>query len=483
MRLEMLFSRDEFEDRVAVLENGVVKEVYISSREKPDILGNIYLGKVKDLLSGMQSSFVDIGLDEKAFLPFSETLRNRLEPLEPGRKVVVQISRYARGIKGPRLTEKISLPGRYVVYFPFSLKKGVSKKMPASHRERLKKWLEELSFSQGGVVLRTAAAEASYEQIWEEFQELKSVWERMKRRSQSPPPKLLYSEPPFFQRILRDFFNSSFDVLVVDSEEVKRDVGNYLEKKAPWLLEKVKIYKSTIPLFEKFGVEREIWQALERDVPLPSGGFLVIEETEALTVVDVNTGGFIKGEFEEIIFQTNVEAAKEIARQIRLRDIGGLIVIDFIDMKEEKHRSELNEILSREFSKDRSRWRKVGLSHFGLVEMTRKKVGHGLSEFYTVLCSRCRGNRKELSRRAIEVKTLREIKKFLRVRAEAYLFKIHPEVLSCLLKRKDILSSWERRYGVKIFFLTDASLSFGEVQLLKSGLMSEIKPLAKGSFI
>jgi len=390
--------------QIGVLEDKVLVEHYVAKSAEASLIGNVYLGKVQNVLPSMEAAFVDIGRGRNAVLYSGEVdwelaetgnQPRRIElALKSGDTVFVQVTKDPVGQKGARLTSQVSLPGRYLVYVPNGSMNGISRKLPDSERTRLKKILKEVLPEDAGVIVRTAAEGASEEQLTLDVQRLQMQWEEISRRVETQQaPVLLHSEPDLLIKIVRDVFNEDFQKMVISGDDAKAAITTYLQSVAPDLLERVEEYKGSKDIFDEFRVGEQIAKALDRKVYLPSGGSLVIDRTEAMTVVDVNTGKFVGsgGNLEETVTKNNLEAAEEVVRQLRLRDIGGIIVIDFIDMVLESNRDLVSRRLVECLSRDRTKHQVAEVTSLGLVQMTRKKVGMGLLETFSEACEVCAG--------------------------------------------------------------------------------------------
>ena len=397
--------------QVAVLEDDVLVEHYVAKSQEASLIGNIYLGRVQNVLPSMEAAFVDIGRGRNAVLYSGEvdweaaaanaaangeskSQAKRIElALKPGDRVLVQVTKDPVGHKGARLTSQISLPGRFLVYVPSGSMSGISRKLPDTERARLKRILKEILPEQAGVIVRTAAEGATEEQLTLDVTRLKNQWESISRAAESgSAPSLLHAEPDLLVKIIRDMFNEDFQRLVIEGDDARRTIEQYLSAVAPDLLERVVRYEGE-DAFDEFRISEQIDKALERKVWLPSGGSLVIDRTEAMTVVDVNTGKFVGagGNLEETVTRNNLEAAEEIVRQLRLRDIGGIIVVDFIDMVLESNRDLVLRRLVECLSRDRTKHQVAEVTSLGLVQMTRKKIGLGLLETFSEPCEVCGG--------------------------------------------------------------------------------------------
>jgi len=406
---ELLVSVDVGERRVAILEDERVAEVYLERPERRSIAGNIYLGRVDNVLPGMEAAFVEIGLEKNGFLYVDEIVSPELEKghgrkiqdlISRGQTILVQAVKDPMKTKGARLTTQISLPGRFVVLVPQGEGLGVSRRLDDDERNRLKEILKRLDVKEGGVIVRTAAEGASEEDIERDLVFLQRLWRSIQAKAKSAKaPELVYQEAELPLRVVRDLFTGDFEKAYVDDERTHRRLVGYLKKTSPHMVERVVRYREKTPLMESFGVEQEIKSTISRRVDLPSGGYLIFDYAEAFTVIDVNTGRFVGGRgknaggrLEDTITKNNLEAVKEVVRQLRLRDIGGIIVIDFIDMANPKNRAAVEEALRTELERDRTKTYVVEISPLGLVEMTRQNVTDGPREVMTRKCPTCGGD-------------------------------------------------------------------------------------------
>ena len=404
---EMLVRQIADRTQIAVIEDGVMVEHYVNRNSNMSYVGNVYLGRVQNVLPSMEAAFVDIGKGRNAVLyagevnwdaaGISESQPRKIETvLKSGQSVLVQVTKDPIGQKGARLTSQISLPGRYVVYVPGGGMSGISKRLPETERTRLKAILKNLIPETAGVIVRTAAEGVSEEDLTSDVARLKAQWDDIYAKSENPnfhPPAALYQEPDLAVRVIRDIFNEDFRKLTVQGSSAWDEVTNYLSFIAPELTTKIEKYTGTGDLFSDFRVEEQLAKAFDRKVYLPSGGSLVIDRTEAMIVIDVNTGKFIGkgGNLEETVTKNNLEAAEEIARQLRLRDLGGIVVIDFIDMILESNREMVLRRLVESLGRDRTKHQVAEVTSLGLVQMTRKRVGQGLIEAFSTTCDACSG--------------------------------------------------------------------------------------------
>jgi ribonuclease G len=430
-----------------------VAEIYLERRGGRSIVGNIYKGKVDNVLAGLEAAFVDIGLEKNGFLHVDEIVLPGVETpkrgrgqggkeghkihdlLRPGQEIVVQVVKDPLKTKGARLSMELAIPGRYMVYSPQGEGVGVSRRLPDKERERLRKEAARLDLDGGGAIIRTAAFGAVRADFERELQYLFKLHEVLdKRVEQTQAPDLVFQEADLSVRVVRDVFSEHFERAIVDDPQQHQRLVSFFTRTAPELVDRVELWEGEeTPLFERFGVEREIEATLSRRVDLPSGGYLVIDYGEALTVIDVNTGSFIGrgrgARLEDTITRTNLEAAEEAVRQLRLRDIGGIIVIDFIDMARARNRDAVLKTLRRALDEDRTKTFVVEISPLGLVEMTRQNVTEGVREIMTRHCPTCDGEGVIRSEETIAIsfeRRLRDIAK--EVEAEALLLRINPRV-------------------------------------------------------
>ncbi len=450
---ELLISVDIGEQRVAVIEDDRVAEVYLERPERRSIAGNIYLGTVDNVLPGMEAAFVEIGLEKNGFLYVDEIVVPELEGKRHGKKIQDLISRGEQLLvqavkdpmktKGARLTTEISLPGRFLVYVPNGEGLGVSRRLEDAERARLKDIIKRLDVKEGGVIVRTAAEGASAEDVERDLVFLQRLWKTIQARAKgAAAPALVYQEAELPLRIVRDLFAGDFVSAQVDNERTHKRIVSYLKKTSPHMIERVHRYKEKESLFETSGVEKEIASTLDRRVDLPSGGYLIFDYAEAFTVVDVNTGRFVGSRsknsnqrLEDTITKNNLEAVKEVVRQLRLRDIGGIIVIDFIDMANPKNRASVEDALRDELERDRTKTYVVEISPLGLVEMTRQNVTDGPREILTRKCPTCAGDGIVVSDRTVAMHVERKLRALAAPgsRVQAYQVALHPRVLELVV--------------------------------------------------
>jgi len=479
---EMLISHDINETRVALLEDRELVELYIE-RPKRSVVGNVYLGKVSDVLPGMQAAFVDIGLEKNAFLYVDEVVspegmedlprRDIQQLLKPGQQVMVQVVKDPMGTKGARVTTEITLPGRFLVLMPFSSFVGVSKKLPDDERERLHSIIDSHVPSDTGVIVRTVAQGASERDLVSDLEFLLRLWKRVSHQStEALAPEVIYTEMDLALRFVRDVFSEEFRRLLIDDKATYEKVVSFLKKTSPQLVRRVQLHKERTPLIEAYSLQDTIDSALRRTVPLPSGGYLTIDKTEALTAIDVNTGKFVgKRSLEDTILRTNLEAAGEAVRQLRLRDIGGIIVIDFIDMEESASRSQVLQRLSVALEGDRTKTRMSDISRLGLVEITRKNVTDGLYGVLTEPCPNCGGEGRVVSRQTRRIAVERRMREILRSgKSDAYLFGIHPETFALVTEPGlNVAATLRAETGIQVTIVPEESAGPTEVRVLIEG--------------
>lgn len=488
---EILISSDVFETRVAVLENRETVELYIERAESRSIAGNIYLGRVRDILPGMQAAFIDIGLEKNAFLYVEEVIgledverpaRKIEKVLKQGQALLVQVTKEPMGTKGARVTSQVTVPGRFLVLMPFTEFFGTSRRLDDEERARLKSIAGEIRPQGVGLIVRTAAEGATEAQLREDMEYLKRVWKSIEnKRKRAQPPAALYIEADLAVKTVRDMFGEEFKQLVIDSKDTFDRVTDFLDKTAPALKGRVKLHKAAAPLFEKHGVEKAIQTALKRKVWLRSGGYLTIEHTEALTAIDVNTGKFVgKTSLEDTIFKTNIEATKEIVRQLRLRDIGGIIVIDFIDMTESSHREEVFRVFSEALEEDKTKTRVIEISRIGMVEMTRKNVTEGLLQFLEEPCPCCDGLGEVLSGTTLAIGAYREMTRLVSGNDdEAFIFFVSEPVYEFAQANSQYLRKVQRALGRAIFLAPEPDVVDYEVRVAEQGTKKEVRRLVR----
>jgi ribonuclease G len=496
---ELLVSVDVGEQRVAVLEDDRVAEVYLERPERRSIAGNIYLGTVDNVLPGMEAAFIEIGLEKNGFLYVDEIVTPELEGkarhgkkiqdlITRGQTIMVQAVKDPMKTKGARLTTEISLPGRFVVYQPNGDGFGVSRRLDDDERARLKDVLKGLDLKGGGVIVRTAAEGASAEDIERDLLFLQKLWKSIDARAKkATPPNLLYQEAELPLRVTRDLFTENFERAVVDEERAFKRIVGYLKKTSPHMVERVVRYKEKQPLMEAYGVDAEIKSTLSRRVDLPSGGYLIFDYAEAFTVIDVNTGRFVGSRskssgarLEDTITKNNLEAVKEVVRQLRLRDIGGIIVIDFIDMANPKNRATVEEALRSELERDRTKTYVVEISPLGLVEMTRQNVTDGPREVMTKKCPTCGGDGIVVSETSAAVDVERRLRALATgSRHQAYRVEVAAKVASILIGPGAArLAELEKQTRRRFYLQPKEDTHLDHFLVLTEGKREELAPAA-----
>jgi len=456
LKREIVISATQQESWVAILEDDGLVELMFDRPDQGRLVGDLFLGKVEAVLPGIQAAFVDIGTDKAGFLHASDLeyeddddeeegngsgrRKTRREvPIQDlirqGQEVLVQVTKEPMGTKGPRLTTQISLPGRFLVFMPGSSHVGVSRKIEdRAERSRLRKLAKEIvPKGSGGVIVRTVGEELNRNTFEKEFKRLHQSWKEIQKKAgAAEAPSLVHSEAKLISGVIRDLFSDKFDSLTVDNREVHGDVTRYVRSVDPDLLGRLHLYSDPLPLFDRYGINEEIHLAFQKKVNLPSGGYIVIEPTEALVSIDVNTGRFTgkkKKDPEHTILKTNLDAAREIAKQLRLRDIGGIVVCDFIDMESQKNRDRVLHELRSHLGRDRARTKAFEVSDLGLVEMTRQRVRPSLFQTLTEICSHCGGAGRVYSPATVVRRVERSLNRIAAERKEKRIMvRLHPEV-------------------------------------------------------
>ncbi len=505
MKKTILVSADRGETRVAVLESKTkggkrdVAELYIERRGRRSIVGNIYKGKVDNVLPGMEAAFVDIGLERNGFLHVDEIVlpngeqapkrgrgsgRKISELIKSGQEILVQVVKDPLKSKGARLSMNLSIAGRYLVYAPQGSGVGVSRRLSESERDRLRKMVDRTYKGPGGLIVRTAAHGAKKSDFVREVGYLHKLYDVLERRAEKTKGLgLVFQEADLPVRVLRDVFLSDFETAVIDSPKQFDRVTGFFQRTAPELVEKVELYENPKPLLEKWGIDKEIESTLVRRVDLPSGGYLIIDYTEALTVIDVNSGSFTgrgKGGLEETITRVNTEAADEAVRQLRLRDIGGIIVIDFIDMARARNRDKVLKTLRKALDADKSKSYVVEVSPLGLVEMTRQNITDGVREILTAPCPTCAGEGVVLSAETVALDGLRQMREMAaeKADAEAFLLRVNPKVAAKLIEADSGLAELEQETGKQFHFEGGDALSIDTFELVEAGSRAQIEERA-----
>ncbi|MDO8461672.1 MAG: Rne/Rng family ribonuclease [Deltaproteobacteria bacterium] len=489
MSSELVINVSPTETRVVRLENGTISELYIERAREAGYVGNIYKGKVVRVLPGMQAAFVEIGLERTAFLYVTDIVpeltsfdevdsggddateevpvkaqperrpRRRIpqiqDLLKEGQDVLVQIARDPIGTKGARLTCHISLPGRFMVFMPTVNHLGISRRIADDReRSRLRNFLEKVKPKEGGLIVRTMSEGASFKDLKQDVDYLEKMWQEIcAKKDKCPSPSLVHSELGIVLKAIRDLFSEDIDRVVIDSASEGKKVRDFIESFMPRMKQVVEIYDATEPIFDAFGIEIEISRALGKKVWLKSGGYLIIDQTEALTVVDVNTGKFVgKKNLEDTILKTNLEAAREIAYQLRMRDIGGIIIIDFIDMERHTNRDKVYQTLKEVLKPDRAKTTITKITELGLVEMTRKRTRESLSRLLTETCFYCEGRGYLKNKPTVCHEIFRELKRGLPdLKKNRIVVQAHPSIATLLTEEEHPgIEEWEKIAGKKV---------------------------------
>ncbi|HEY6064612.1 MAG TPA: Rne/Rng family ribonuclease [Thermoanaerobaculia bacterium] len=496
MRKELLVNATPPETRVAILEDGRTVEVLHERRGRQGLVGNVYLGRVHRVLPGMQAAFVSIGLDRDAFLYVEDVLPRAVDPesdeetapgeesadradrpriddfVKEGQEFIVQVTKDPIAGKGPRVTANISLPGRTLVYLPGVRDIGISRRITSDdERERLRRILENLP-GEGGLIARTAAEGSSSAEFFSEHAYLTDLAAKIQRKADSSSaPTVLHRELDLPLRAVRDLVTRDFAAIRVDDEATHDRLMEFLGQVAPFLGYRLELDRKPEPIFQRFGVESEIENALKSRVPLSSGGSIVIHQTEALVAIDINTGKFVgKEDLEETVFATNLEAIPEVARQIRLRDLGGLLVVDFIDMLDPAHRREVFERFEAELARDRARFRMLPVSEFGLIEITRQRSRGNLETLLTRSCPDCGGSGRVKTDLTIAHELRRELLSppLLFVGGETVRVRVRPGLARFLAEDEpELLSGVEKELGIKVELVADETLPVARYEIVR----------------
>ena len=497
MNKKIIVNCENRETRVAVLEEGELVEIYIERPVHQRVVGNVYYGVVANVLPGMQAAFVDIGLEKNAFLYVDDVLagdgdkeftsndkrKNIEELLRVGDNVLVQVVKEPFGSKGARVTCQITLPGRFLVLMPTVNYIGISRRIEkAEERQRLKSLAESIRAVDMGMIVRTVAEGKESECLRQEIKFLMRLWEKIQQKVKfKEVPSLVHQDLNLIYRIVRDLFNDDIHQLLIDNKYEYEKVLEILDYVSPALKNKIFFYRGEKPIFEKYNLENEIEKALKRNVWLSCGGYLVFDQSEALTVIDVNTGKYIGStNLEDTVYKTNMDAAREIPRQLRLRDVGGIIIIDFIDMNNKDHENNVLAVLEESLKKDRTKAHVLGMTNLGLVEMTRKKVRQGLDAVLMQSCSYCDGKGKILSVEVMSSKIERMLKKTLTSEeGEAILLEVNQSVAALLIgSNGSNLKKIEEETNKTIFIRGSDTMHVEKYKVIMVGKERDVSRLA-----
>jgi len=479
MKTRILVSVDRFETRVAITEGDRVSECHIERRGRRSVVGHVWKGRVENVLAGMEAAFVDIGIEKAGFLHVDEIVAMGVpkskrmigDLLKKGDRILVQAVKDPMGTKGARLTMQLSIAGRFLVFVPYGDGVGVSRRLDDEERDRLRKICKPLAQGEGGLIVRTQAAGVTERELQRDVEALRRLWKALQARTdQVDAPSLIYSEADRSLKVIRDLFGDHVDEVLVDDEAQYKRIQDFLSRTSPDLVERIRFYSDPTPLMERYGVDRAIRSTLSRRADLKSGGYLIIDDTEAMTVIDVNSGRHVgrgKTTLEETITQTNLEAAEEVVRQLRLRDIGGMIIIDFIDMNDQRNRSAVRQALERALDRDRAKAYVVDISPLGLVEMTRQNISDGPREIMTETCPTCDGVGVVASDETHAVTVNREIRRTLTSRTEdAFAVAVNPAVIDMVAGDADVgVAEIEAETGKRVRLEPDADLAPGAVRV------------------
>lgn len=501
MAKEIMANIDPEEIRVAILENGVVVELIIERAAQQGTVGNIYKGRVDNILPGMQAAFVNIGQDKNGFLYMGQAVQQNEEGIEipvsadsivEGKPLLVQVIKEAVGTKGARLTTQLTIPGRYMVLMPTADYIGISRRVEAEEeRERLRRIADDVKPQRMGLIVRTVAEGKSEEELRGDVEYLLQVWHSLQPKIKSGPvPSLLYQDLRLVDRIVRDFFTEDVEKIVVDDRIVFTLLRELLTAIQPALADRVHLFTGS-DIFDFYGLEGEFAKASNRRAWLKCGGYLVIDQTEALTVIDVNTGKFVgETNLEDTVFKTNLDAAEEIARQLRIRDIGGIIIIDFIDMENEQHRQQVLQYFQEHLKKDRTKTNVFGITQLGFVEMTRKKVRSDLQSVLSKECPYCEGRGRVPSEETVAINVKRRLRKIVAEQqdGEAILIEVHPLVAASIVGPSGSgLKKWEQETGKVLIIRSREELHIEHVRILDIGehkaLLRKAMPLKVGQLL
>jgi len=515
MKKEIVINAGLGETRAALLEDRRLVEFYVERQEDQRVVGNIYKGRVENVLPGMQAAFVNIGLERNAFLYVDDALAYRVDGeggnghhngkngdgakvhsikdiLREGQHIVVQVTKEPIGTKGARVVTHVTLPGRYLVLMPTVEYVGVSRRIQSEReRQRLKGIARKIKPKGMGLIVRTVADGKTEEELSQDCRFLLGIWERIQRRAKRmSPPALLYKDYDLVYRLVRDSFTADVDKFVVDSPTEYEKTLELLDTLSPQLKNRVYLYHEGPPIFDSYGIEPDVERALQRKVWLDCGGYLVIDHTEALISIDVNTGRHVgTTNLADTVLKTNLEAATEIARQLRLRDMGGIIIVDFIDMESKEHERMVLERLEREMRRDKTRTHILGFTNLGLVEITRKKVKQDIGDFLHKVCPHCEGSGQILSEATVAHRTQREIRKLAReTDAEAILVAVHPTVAAIMIGAGGSnLKALEEQTNKTIFIKGTEDYAIDQVNFLAVGTREEVEakalPVRQGEVI
>jgi len=497
MEKKLIVNCDSREIRVGLMEDKRLVEMYIERPENQRVVGNIYKGRVSNVLPGMQAAFVDIGLEKNAFLYVSEAIPSDTaieydriseqvqikDILNQGQELMVQVIKEPFGSKGARVSTNLNIPGRFLVLMPSSKFIGISKKVESETvRERLKGWAEKLLQEYGvGMIVRTVAKDADFEQLKKDYQFLIGVWESVKSNAlKFKTPGLIHRDLEILPRIIRDILNDEIDEIVIDTYEEYMSMSKNIDKISPNFKTKITYFKDPVPIFDHFQIEEHLLKALRNKVWLNNGGYLIIDRTEALTVIDVNTGKYVgQRNLEDTVVDTNIEAAKEVAYQLRLRNLSGIIIVDFIDMHIVDNQLKVLQVLEQELKRDSNKTHLLGITKLGLVEITRKKIRKSLYETLYETCPTCNGIGSIATNLSIANKIDREVRHYLRhTKDDAIILEMHQDIVEPLIgEKQENLHDIESTFAKKVYIKAKQNIDLQYYNILYSGDENEVKQI------
>jgi ribonuclease G len=483
------------EIRVALVEDGELREFFIERADIERMVGNIYKGRVVSVHTGLKAAFVDIGARKSAFLPLSEvseesdfeidedfSSESEKLPIESGKEILVQVVKDPLGSKGARVTSNISIPGKFLVLTPMNNRIAISRRISSrKERNRLKKLVRKNKPKDKGFIIRTAAAGKKAKDFKTDVKNLLRLWAKIKKKAlkkeKKNVPSLIHEDAELIIRLMRDIFSEDINEVIVDSRDVYKKVIEYVNLITPGMVKKVKFYKGRLPIFKSYKIQQETDTMLNRRVKLKSGGYIIIEPTEALVAIDVNSGkSATDSEAEKLALTTNLEAADEIAKQLRLRDIGGIIVVDFIDMEDEKHRKKVVSVFKKAMRNDRARYRVLDISNIGLMEMTRKRISPGISQTFYEICPVCEGKGRILSKVYMAMKVIRGFESNVKsLEGKSVTIYGNPRFIGYFSSEfADTLSRFAKKYRISICLKKDNKVKGNKIKIFDNDKLSDI---------
>ncbi|SDK57763.1 Rne/Rng family ribonuclease [Natronincola ferrireducens] len=492
---EIIVDKGINETRLALLENKELVEIYIERKNNKRIVGNIYKGRVTNVLPGMQAAFVDIGLEKNSFLYVKDAIPQAYDDenekyrnvsirdiVKEGQEIIVQVIKEPIGSKGARVTTHITLPGRCLVLMPYTDYLGVSRRITEEEeRDRLRKEVEEIKPQNMGVIVRTVAAGKSKDTFQDDIKFLLKLWQKIeKEKKLGFAPRMIYTDFDLVDRTIRDIFNKDIDQFVVNDEEEYRNALDLIDLISPSLKNRIKLYKDDMEIFQTYNIETQLKNGIARKIWLKSGGYIVIDSTEALTVIDVNTGKYVgTTDLENTVYNTNIEAAKEIGKQLRLRDIGGIIIVDFIDMTNQDYIQQVLDVLQQALNKDRTKTKVLGITSLGLVEITRKKVRQKLESLLQKKCPYCEGTGRVFNEDVLLYKIEKEVKRIhIHTNAEAIIFQVSPEAFDQISNSSFVIKEIEEMHSIKVWVIPNKEVHHNDLNVKAIGRLEVIEKMA-----